>query len=541
MTILFLSASTPASNPDSEAINPPAGISEGDLMLMQIRGLTEVPVGWELIPGTELYGVGSDAGVTSIWMRTVTASEPATYSATPTSGGLQVGIVAFTSDIGAPIGVDVADVQSNASSTDRTWPAITLTAAESMVVAFAHITANVGTVPPSGYTEHWDAQNPRLYCISDVISGAGSYGPLVAAASIAFSSTSHCAIVALSEGTHTPFEGPQYRGKSQTAYATVNGSVAEDVPDTLEVGDLMLASLSLSTDKTPTFPAGWEAIETITGTDNLYVYGKVAEAGDIGATITVTFAAGSVGAFLGIIAYFSPRGRVLAVDASDSQSNASSTDVTFPSVTPTADLLGMAYFAHLSNTFATSPDDRDAERWEVSSGARRAYAMTELWRDGGATGTRTATRSSAATSGTVTVAVRELPPECTPHAGYTYDGVDITDFCNAIEVIQRVTERERRTLGSTGTPFRAGLVASLVQLKGDWNATIDALLGRDAFLGVRRTGVATFDDCTMTVSYTWTDGVRVNSWKVTTAAPGKIEWSATLQNNVLGVRSVELD
>lgn len=126
-------------------------------------------------------------------------------------------------------------------------------------------------------------------------------------------------------------------------------------------------------------------------------------------------------------------------------------------------------------------------------------------------------------------------------AGCIYNGVTITDYCNEIEMQNSIIERERKTLGSTGVPFRAGIAESQVQLKGDWNATIDALLGRDAFTGVKRTGVATFDDGTYTVRYTWTNGTRVSHWKVTTAAPGKIEWVATLQNNVLGVRSVDVD
>lgn len=132
----------------------------------------------------------------------------------------------------------------------------------------------------------------------------------------------------------------------------------------------------------------------------------------------------------------------------------------------------------------------------------------------------------------------EAPRACKPTARYIYGGVDITDYCNAADLTIAPKELPKTHLGSTGQRFTAGVSENSVRLKGDWNPTVDALLGVDARRGTLRTGEIIFDDCSMAVSYQWEERARVTEWKVTSPARGKIEWSATLRHNGLGVRTV---
>lgn len=131
------------------------------------------------------------------------------------------------------------------------------------------------------------------------------------------------------------------------------------------------------------------------------------------------------------------------------------------------------------------------------------------------------------------------PSDCKPSGGYTYNGVDITAYCNLADLQLAPRELQRRTLGDTAQGHKVGLSDASMRLGGDWNAAIDALLGADARAGRRRTGEAYFDDCSMVVRYAWSE-VFIAEWKVTSPASGKMQWSATLRHNGLGVRSVEL-
>lgn len=133
---------------------------------------------------------------------------------------------------------------------------------------------------------------------------------------------------------------------------------------------------------------------------------------------------------------------------------------------------------------------------------------------------------------------RPWPEEvCKPTAHYTYNGVDISSYCNAIDLQNMPRDLPKRTLGDTGAKAVAGLGEYSVRLKGDWDSTIDALLGVDALNGTQRTGVAAFDDCSMTVTYAFA-AAMVKDWRVITQANNKIEWNATLRHNSLGVRTV---
>lgn len=135
---------------------------------------------------------------------------------------------------------------------------------------------------------------------------------------------------------------------------------------------------------------------------------------------------------------------------------------------------------------------------------------------------------------------RELVRPCKPSGHYEYGGVDLTNYLNGLDLELLTAAHEARRLSSTGIPYRPGIASSQVRLKGDWNPTIDGLLGRDIFAKHWRTGAATFDDCTNTVRYEWANAVQVTEWKVITAATGKIEFTAMLRHNGAASRTVQV-
>lgn len=125
-------------------------------------------------------------------------------------------------------------------------------------------------------------------------------------------------------------------------------------------------------------------------------------------------------------------------------------------------------------------------------------------------------------------------------AHYRYDGVDITNYCNAMDMQTLAAELGNKRLDSTAMRAKAGLTNTRVRLAGDWSPTIDALLGRDAFAKHWRNGVVTYEDGIHRIAYTWTAAVQVTEWQINSPATGKLEFNATLRHNGLGVRNVEI-
>lgn len=128
-------------------------------------------------------------------------------------------------------------------------------------------------------------------------------------------------------------------------------------------------------------------------------------------------------------------------------------------------------------------------------------------------------------------------PRCIATGHYTYNGTDITDYLTQLSLANLPRDLAAGRLSDTGQRHTIGLSDFEVEIEGFWNATVDGLLGVDARAGTQRTGVASFDDCTMVVSYTWS-AVFVTRWQVGQAAGGKQLFSATLRHVGLGVRSV---
>lgn len=134
-------------------------------------------------------------------------------------------------------------------------------------------------------------------------------------------------------------------------------------------------------------------------------------------------------------------------------------------------------------------------------------------------------------------ALPKVRQACKPTARYVYNGLDITAYCNTLDLQRVLALRDRTSLGSTAQEARPGLSENSVALGGDWNPLIDAMLGRDALHGTRRSGTAQLDDCSMVVNYAWGE-VYVKDWRVNATPTGKLIWQATLRHNGQGARTV---
>lgn len=359
MTIQVRAVTAPVNTGStSVAVNKPTGTLEGDLMVMfaATRVLNEIPAypaGWTEIPMSYL----GTSNRPILLYRVAGASEPSSYTVTVPSGtSSATGIVTFYSDAASPIKIDAfAITEEIGTLTTVTWPTLTISAA-GLVAYFANWNVNFGGTPTAGYTERWDGGggSPRSYLMTKPEAGAGT---IIAATVSTLSATNPVTIaLALVESALVYPAGPQFRAGA-SATGTVDGSQSVTIPSDAEAGDLAVLSLTFNADKTPTLPAGWTALDaaTTTGANGLFVFTRTLEAGDAGATVTATFAAGSVTASMVVGLWQSLIGAPLLIEDVDAQSNASSVNVTFPSLTTTHDDGALVFLAAIAGAGNYSP------------------------------------------------------------------------------------------------------------------------------------------------------------------------------------------
>lgn len=420
---------------DTPTVAVPAGTVDGDFMLLSCSrnqasfSVLYPPPGWHAIPGALSCG----ANDLQVYYR-IANSEPADYTfrlPDPTGNITYAGIITLYSDTASGIKFDPGQVgmQYNVSSGNRVWPTLTLSAA-GMLLCFGSFTSNFSTVPPGGTTEQWDvAGPPRAYLMTETVA-SGATGTRTATGTALIS---RCISIALIEGAFTYLPGPQFRSYTDPDISTVNGSKSLAVPADLVAGDLMLLHVAFSTvDRTPAC-AGWVLKDSLSGTSSIYIFEKFAVAGDLGSTVTVTFAAGSVNCGLGIIAFYSPRGLGMLIDHHSNSDNVSSANRLFAAVTPTVDnalMVGLATIAGTANSSVPDPSIM-AERYDYNSGIRMNF-----WHEAipllGTTGTRTTTGTAMA-SRTVSLSIVELQSVTaefsgTPLTGYGSLNVTFTDL-----------------------------------------------------------------------------------------------------------------
>lgn len=243
----------------------------------------------------------------------------------------------------------------------------------------------------------------------------------------------------------------QFRGFSTSASSGTNpGSI--NAISGITAKDMILLQVSNSNDKTPSPPSGFTLVESIAGSPSIYVYAKEATSSEP-ASYDVSWTTTGGTQILAMLAFYSDAGQSLAVDVHDKQTNTSSANRTFPSLTTTRDHGALAYFAVLGGGLRSTADASCTEKWDYDNFVP-IYAMIQADAGtSGSTGTRTAT-GSATTSKCISVALYELTPPTNAPSGLTAtasstDGqIDLAFVDNSSN--ETGFEIERSNDGSTG-------------------------------------------------------------------------------------------
>lgn len=473
MAITLRSVSTPANASGPLTVTKPTGATTGDLMILSCvtGGATAnhimPPDGWQLIPKSEY----STALNLLLFYKYVGASEPANYSVATLIGGstvLGVGIACFY-DSGAGV-VTIGDVQQqvNASSTNRVFPSVTPATAADMLCCFAHLGTSNASTPDAACAEQWDfGANERQYFMNQTLASSSATGTRTATGAGAV--TSICVSLILTVATHVAPAGPFLRFISATESAgshTSSHTIA--APDRLQVGDLMILHMRFATNGVRgTPPNGWTAVPSgyIAGTNSLDLYYKIAQAGDIGASVTVTFS-GTQTMSMGLDVYYSPRFKVLYIDATAQADNTTATSHAYPAVTTTKPEAILGLFQSLGTT-STNTSTPPATAFKTQDTSNTAPRVTSLWRrvySAGATGTTTITLGTTSTARLVTVAIaeRDYPGDPTglTAAAISDDQIDLSWSDAATN--ETGYKVERSADGSTGWTEIADIAANSV-------------------------------------------------------------------------------
>lgn len=438
MTIAVRAVTTPSSDSSSPYnVAKPTGTLQGDLMIAAVVVTSEAPD--QLLPPTGWYalrggGINGEDNI-STWYKVAGASEPSSYDFTSVaSASAGIGIISLYGS--GALRIDDVAAQVNASG-NRVCPSVDFSAA-GMMVCFVACRSSLGATPPGGATEHWDVtlSGNRSGCYTTAIGAAGASGTLTATGSTA---VSKCVSVAVVEAA-TTYEGIRFRSEAHTGPSTASGSIAVTMPSNIVAGDMLIAHLSLAADRTVTTPAGWTLQANVATTGAMRVFSKVAESGDIGGTLTVSFTGASVSAALAVSVYWSPEGDALTVGQVATASASASATITFPTVTSTQAGSVLVMLTSKASTIAYQLTN-EIDMWkriDFGATAVRTTLFTEYLLAIGATGTRAAVPTSGTTSADMVSLLIEIdPPDTDPPTVYasaygphgimvslTYDGDD---------------------------------------------------------------------------------------------------------------------
>lgn len=213
-----------------------------------------------------------------------------------------------------------------------------------------------------------------------------------------------------------------FQSTSTAENGTGTGTLAINTPPTATRGDVLVAVITVKggTGTTITPPTNWTLRTTNDSTTNIksatytaYYYPGQANAVGLGAQ---TFTFSVAGKAAGVISSYSGVDRVDVVDVSGSQSNASLTTMTAPSVTTTQpNTMLVAAYGSGTNTTFTAGSSMNLRAQATSSGGGGATtkvttAIQDIVQAGtGATGTKTMTAASGAVNVGHLLALRAMP------------------------------------------------------------------------------------------------------------------------------------
>lgn len=200
MSLTVVTAETFGTASATAAIQRPAGLQDGDLMVMSLQflqgaGLTVEPNRWTLMTATATSAVGSfnDLGMKLYYLHA--SSEPASYSASFAFAEFySYQIIVVRGQLGSSTAIDSpANIAVGASDSGAlaTIPAITISTTSSLRVAFIGQVGNAGSnpshyEPPAG----WTSQVQRVAAsVSNAIltQDGGQASGVAAAASVSVS------------------------------------------------------------------------------------------------------------------------------------------------------------------------------------------------------------------------------------------------------------------------------------------------------------------------------------------------------------------
>ncbi len=181
----------------------PSTTDTDDLMLAQIAysatggGIVTPPAGW-----TEIDTLGANGITQALYWRVATASEPAQYSFTLSSGSTDTAAGSITVydgvDTASPI--DASNGQANSSGAAVTAPSITSTVDSATLIAFFAVRDDGVVTPPGGMNERADvtsaaggapADEVIAASADDTLGAAGAAGPRTATVAATAGSIGH--------------------------------------------------------------------------------------------------------------------------------------------------------------------------------------------------------------------------------------------------------------------------------------------------------------------------------------------------------------
>jgi len=521
VTIYVRAVTSPSGDSSSPyTVNKPTGTLEGDFLLAAPNGVSEAidqvlpPAGWYAVRGGAINGNDN----ISAWHKVAGASEPSSYDFTSTSNTpVGIGILALYADAGH-INIDAVASQTNASG-NRVFPSVTLSA-DGLVVCVGAVGSSLASTPPGGMDERWDTtiSGNRAYCMTGAVS-AGDTGTITATGSTAISK---CVTIGLIEAA-TTYPGVRYRSQTNTGPSS-STSIGLVMPADIVVGDMLVAHLTLAADRTVTTPDGWELQASLATTGAMRVYTKVAESGDAGATLTISFSGGSTTASLAVSAWWSPEGHTLVIGDVQTSSTGAVSPITFPTATSTQDDAVLVMLTSKAQTTQYQlVNDRDMwKRYDFGASAIRTSMFSEYLLSVGVTGTRTAEPTSGTHAADMVSLIIEryvAPPinRIYPSEGYytvIYDNHDVTGYCRVADLLGTVQQLDATSLADDGPVEEPGATTWKVTMDGWLTKEIDDWLGMDALRPP-----ATFRDLVITMgesgnatTYTWEGDTEVGAF-----------------------------
>lgn len=403
----------------------PSCVIQNDLMIAHVtyrpntgdNGIA-APAGWNRI----YYGTNSNAQTTmDVFYKVATSSEPGSYTFTQTSNGSDMSIA-----ITVYRGVDVTDPIESAAGTitpagtSHTTPCITATTDQAMIVTWFS-QSNCSTcdlndavwTAPTGMTERYDIGKVQSSwqggCGDDVVQPYKGCVQKTATSSMYASWGGIAAIAALRPAGAIDAYTSLYLGNNTNFNS--GSSVTLSKPST-SANDLMVVHISAGYSTSPgaTPPAGWTLARHDNNANTIasWIYYKLATASE---PSSYTFSVSTGFNVLGSISVYSGIDPSSPFDVS-AGATTSGTNHTAPSINTTTDsaLVITAYSLFAQATYA--PPASTTERYDYANVQNHWKTISGddfISGAAGATGTQTATTSSAAAGTAQIVAFKRLP------------------------------------------------------------------------------------------------------------------------------------